>query len=283
MERVIKIHSGIYTVEDDFGSVYPYIARGNLKVKSDGVVTGDFVVSEGGVITKVLPRKNRLFRPSVANVDCVAIVVANPPAPDFYLFDKLTSSLKLLGVSVIMIVNKVDVGGETLRQISRDYSSVADRIFAVSALSGEGIDEFSEYLQGKLTVFTGQSAVGKTSLVNRLFGHEGRVGELSEKTKRGKQTTTVAEIITRGNAKIVDTAGFSAFELKIKADELKETYPEFEKLRGDCYFADCVHLNEPDCAVKNAVADGKISKERYFRYTEIYKDLKEKNDYGKNY
>lgn len=282
MERVIKIHSGKYTVENSEGEIYVCTARGNLKIKSDGVLTGDFVTTDNRVITGVLPRKNKISRPSVANVDCMAIVVADPPAPDFYLFDKLLSGAVLAGVTAVFVVNKADVSDETAKKIIENYSSAASGIFVVSAESGEGVDKLADYFRGKLTVFTGQSAVGKTSLVNRLFGHNGRVGELSAKTNRGKQTTTVAEIVSGNGAKIVDTAGFTAYDLKLSPEKLKETYPEYAKLSRECYFADCVHVGEPDCAVKNAVASGILSKQRYARYTELYKELKEKNVYGKN-
>lgn len=282
MERVIKIHSGAYTVENSDGEIFVCTARGNLKIKSDGVLTGDFVTTDNRVITGVLPRKNKTNRPAVANVDCIAIVVADPPSPDFYLFDKLLSAAVLSGITAIFIVNKADVSGETAKKIIENYSSAASEIFVVSAESGEGTDKLSDYLRGKLTVFTGQSAVGKTSLVNRLFGHNGKVGELSAKTNRGRQTTTVAEIVGNGGAKIIDTAGFTAYDLKIAPERLKETYPEYVGLARECYFADCAHIGEPDCAVKIAVEKGVLSKERYARYTELYKELKEKNVYGKN-
>ena len=278
--RIVKIRSGKYFAEID-GKVTECTAKGSLKIKADGIVTGDFVTVENGVITGVMPRKNRLYRPNVANVDVVAIVVGSPPVPDFYLIDKLISVCFLGGTEVVIVVNKLDIDGEIAKKIIENYSGAVGRIFQVSAKTGDGLNEFSEYVKGKLVVLTGQSAVGKTSVLNKFFGHDGRVGELSEKTKRGKQTTTVSEIVNGGGAKLMDTPGFTSLEISVKAEDLPEAYPEFIPYLGKCRFTDCKHLKEPDCMIKRAVEEGKINKERYLRYTEIYKEAKEGKNYGK--
>lgn len=278
MERVIRIKKGKYTVRNDADEERECFAKGSLKIKSDGILTGDFVKTENDVIVGVLPRKNRLERPFVANVDAVAIVVADPPSPDFYLLDKLLASCFLSGVEAVIVVNKTDLSDENLKKITEQYSAVA-KIFRLSALTGDGTKEFAEFLKGKTVVFTGQSAVGKTTLMNTLFGKDHKTGDVSEKTQRGRQTTTSATIVKEGDVEVIDTPGFTAFDLSIKHTDLAKGYADFIKYEKSCRFSDCSHLGEPDCGVKEAVDGGEIDKSRYERYAEIYKELKD----GKKY
>ncbi len=278
MERVIRIKKGKYTVRNDADEERECFAKGSLKIKSDGILTGDFVKTENDVIVGVLPRKNRLERPFVANVDAVAIVVADPPSPDFYLLDKLLVSCCLSGVEAAIVVNKTDLSDDNPKKIIEQYSAAA-KIFLVSALTGDGTQEFSEFLKGKTVVFTGQSAVGKTTLMNTLFGKDHKTGDVSEKTQRGRQTTTSATIVKAGDVEVVDTPGFTAFDLSVKYTDLAKGYAEFVKYERLCRFSDCSHIGEPDCGVKEAANNGEINKSRYSRYAEIYKELKD----GKKY
>lgn len=250
-----------------------------MKIKSDGIVTGDEVYIENGVVIKVLPRKNRLKRPNVANIDGVVVVVANPPQPDFYMTDKLISICTINDIPVSLVVNKLDIGDETADKIEKNYGGAVDKIFRVSAKTGEGFDELVKEFNGKTVVLTGQSAVGKTSILNRLFGENRQTGEVSRKTERGKQTTTVSEIVEKDGVGIIDTPGFSAIDLTITTDELPHSYPEFIKFLGECRFSDCKHIGEPFCAVKSAVENNIINKTRYSRYKEIYKELQNDKKY----
>lgn len=278
MERVIRIKKGKYTVRNDADEERECFAKGSLKIKSDGILTGDFVKTENDVIVGVLPRKNRLERPFVANVDAVAIVVADPPSPDFYLLDKLLASCFLSGVEAVIVVNKTDLSDDNPKKIIEQYSAAA-KIFLVSALTGDGTQEFSEFLKRKTVVFTGQSAVGKTTLMNTLFGKDYKIGDVSEKTQRGRQTTTSATIVKAGDVEVVDTPGFTAFDLSVKYTDLAKGYAEFVKYERLCRFSDCSHIGEPDCGVKEAANNGEINRSRYSRYAEIYKELKD----GKKY
>lgn len=278
MERVIRIKKGKYTVRSENGEERECFAKGNLKIKSDGIVTGDFVNCENGVIVSVLPRKNKLSRPLVSNVDAVAIIVADPPAPDFRLVDKLLATCAAADVGAVIVANKTDLTDENYKNILSQYSRVT-RIFPLSALNGDGTRDFFEWMQGKTVAFTGQSAVGKTTLMNALFGKNSKTGELSEKTRRGKQTTTAAEIVCEKGAEVIDTPGFTAFDLTLTPEKLKTGYTEIAEAAENCRFSDCSHIDEPDCAVKAAVKSGEINKSRYERYVEIYKELKN----GKKY
>lgn len=216
-------------------------------------------------------------------MDSFIIVVANPPAPDFCLFDKLISTAYSRNIPCSIVVNKVDIDSETANDIVKNYSNAVDNIFCISAKTGEGVERFKEFLKGRLIVFSGQSAVGKTSIVNRLFGENRRTGEVSYKTQKGKQTTTVSEITESNGIRIIDTPGFTAMEVDIEEDVFPWSYPEFSEIAVNCRFRGCRHINEPDCAIKNAVDEGLIYRERYVRYKQIYKELKEKRKYDKKY
>ncbi|MBE7087387.1 MAG: ribosome small subunit-dependent GTPase A, partial [Clostridiales bacterium] len=275
-------HSDCFLVSTEDG-LQKVGMRGVLRRRQDRVVVGDFVEFENGTISRVLERKNYFRRPSVANIDIVVIVVSPEPKPDFLLIDKLVLNALYSGIEIVFAVNKSDVSDTLFYKIKEEYSFVKADFYKVGALNKDGVDEFSKRLTGKLSLFAGQSAVGKTSLVNALFGTVLKTGGLSERVMRGKHTTTYSEIHCYFNTRIIDTPGFAVIDGIMKSNELKDYYPEYVPLAKDCKFLDCKHLNEPDCAVKKAIEEGKLSKDRYQRYLEIYEELRQKEKrYEKN-
>lgn len=279
--QVVKVCSDAYFVLSENEKISQKCsARGLLKHKKAELFVGDFVEYENGVIKSVYERKNTFVRPSVVNIDIVAIVVSFEPEPDYLLIDKLILNAEKSGVDKILVVNKTDADGELFSSIKKEYASAVSAVFAVSAKNGSGISELLKYLDGKLTVLAGQSAVGKTSLINEIFGARFKTGELSEKSARGRHTTTFSAIHIADNLKIIDSPGFAVINAFIEKDELKDYYPEFIGFADKCRFRGCLHLSEPNCAVKNAVDDGIISEKRYSRYVEIYNEISTK---GKNY
>ena len=279
--QVIRIRSGKYAVEYADGRVEETVARGVLRVKSDGIVTGDYVETANGAIGKVYPARTRFVRPAVANVDVLCLVLARPPEPDFLLADKVLASACAAGAEAVIAVNKTDLAGDVFARAIREYAAAGVPVVRVSAADGSGLDDLKDLLRGKLTAFCGQSAVGKTSLLNALFGLDRRTGEVAEKTLRGRHTTTACEIVREGEFRIADTPGFSAFSCDVSPEELADCYPEFAGLT--CRFRGCSHLSEPGCAVRAAVENGRIPAARYERYAEIYGQLKEqrRNRYAK--
>ncbi len=278
--KIVKASSNGYTVRNNDND-YQCTARGKLKLTKYGLMVGDNVEFHNGVILKVFERKNQLIRPRVSNVDAVIIVVAPLPKPDYYLVDKVLITAEKLGLEALIVLNKSELDSEIITQINQ-YKTVCD-IISVSAKTGEGLNELKQKLQGKTVVFAGQSAVGKTSLVNALFGVELRVGDLSEKIERGKHTTTYSQIFEKDGVCVIDSPGFAVLEVQADMSQLSTLYGEYEQLAVNCKFRGCTHTEEPDCAVKKAVSEGKLSKERYDRYVEIFNDIKNRRkDYGKN-
>jgi ribosome biogenesis GTPase len=233
------------------------------------------------VISSIKKRKNSLIRPSIANIDLINIVISNPPAPDLILVDKLICSARIKGIDFFITVNKADLNNIDLQNIINSYKKIC-KIFVVSALTGENIEQLKDYIKGRLVCFAGQSAVGKTSLINRILGIDNKTGEVSLKTERGKHTTTVTELITKDNFFVADTPGFSTLFNDISQTELSDIFfqGETEYL---CKFRGCLHLKEPDCAIKNMVESGEINKKRYERYLQILNELIEKDKRRKNY
>ena len=228
------------------------------------------------MIEKVVERRSYFQRTNVANIDLINVVIASLPEPDFLLVDKLIIEALSGGADVILTVNKSDTGGNLFDRCVKNYSGAVDRIFHVSAESGEGLSELESYLSGKFCAFAGQSAVGKTSLINRIFSLDKAVNSVSEKTQRGRHTTTGREIHFNGDLMVIDTPGFSSVEvLNVKSDRLGEYYREFSPYIGKCFYIGCTHTAEPDCLIKQAVESGVIPKERYTRYVEIFKEIKE--------
>ena len=270
--QIRKAHSDSYEVIFN-GQTIKCTARGILRKSDKKPVVGDFVEIENTAITKILDRKNTFIRPSVANVDVIVVVVSPKPEPDFYLIDKMLINAYNKGVKIIFAVNKSDLGIDIVNDIREQYSGSNVEIISISALTKSGTEELKEKLNGKLTVFAGQSAVGKSSLINAMFGLNLRTGELSEKIQRGRHTTTHSEIHTCDGVSIIDSPGFAVIEAFVSAKDLKDFYPEFLEYSSGCKFRECTHTSEPNCQVKLAVSEGKLNSKRYERYLEIYKEI----------
>ncbi len=279
--RLVKVCSDGYTVRAD-GVDYVCRARGKLRLSSDRLFVGDTVEFENCVINEVKERKNYLIRPRVSNVDLAVVVIAHVPQPDFYLVDKVLIASEKIGIETIIVVNKTEMDKKVLSDVINQYGSVCE-IISVSAKDNKGIEVLRQKLKGKTAVLAGQSAVGKTSIINALFSLELKTGELSEKISRGRHTTTYSEIFEKDDVSVVDSPGFAVIEAEADETELLQLYPEYVKLSEKCRFRGCSHTIEPDCEVKLAVDRGQLSKERYQRYVEIYSEIKNRRKkYEKN-
>ena len=275
--RVVSHYSDYFDVATDNGVVQ---VRARGKLRRDELIVGDFVsVSFDGevpVITKIKKRENSLIRPSVANIDLIVIVVAPKPETDLYLVDKLIINCKRAGIECAICLNKCDIASEALlSSLKNQYSSDVTAVVSASAKEAK-VDELLPVLQGKLVCFAGQSAVGKSTLSNAILGEELlKTGELSERIGRGKNTTTSATILNGNGFSFIDTPGFSMLDVfEPDPEALGAYYDEYVTYSNDCKFHPCTHTLEPDCAVKKAVEEGKISAERYERYCKIYEESK---------
>lgn len=270
---LIRKNNGLFDVELD-GEITAYKALG--KVKKSGIYVGDYVEVDK-VITKVYPRKNRLIRPPLANLDKLFIVLASVPKPDFVLVDKLILYCKVSGIEPIIIVNKDDINEKSFDDcVKKIYNKVVKVIFA----SKDNVLEIRKQIVG-ITAFAGQSAVGKSSLINSLLGLEqAKVGNLSQRIERGKQTTRMTSLYRCEKGYIADTAGFSLLDanlvLPVQPQELGRYYPDFLKFIPECKFRSCTHEGDKNCGVVCAVKDGKIDNTRYNNYLKILMELKEK-------
>ena len=284
--KIIKGVGGFYEVLSG-GEVYTLRARGKFRREGLTPLPGDeceFTPGSGeelGFVDKILPRRNALRRPMVANVDLLVLVVtACEPEPDLLLLDKLLLAASLLRMEALIAVNKCDIAApQAVEGLSRQYALAVPSVIPVSAKSGRGIAELLEKMRGKCCCFSGQSGVGKTSILNRLFpGRERETGGMSEKTARGRHTTRHAELLPfPGGGAVADTPGFSLIEMdSLEPSQLPFCYPEFAPYAGKCRFAGCLHDSEPDCAVKAAAEAGVIPPERMQRYRAILAETREK-------
>ena len=272
---ITNVTSSRFTVFSD-GKYHVLSARGVLKIRSKGIKVGDKVEFDENSVVKVFERKNYFPRINVANIDCVNIVVASVPKPDLMLVDKLIVEARASGAEVYITVNKSDIGGGSAEYFTENYRNAVENVFIVSAKEKTGFSALKAACKNKLVAFAGQSAVGKTSLSNVIFDMKERVDDVSEKTMRGRHTTTGRTIYIDDEYRIIDTPGFSAIDvLSVKSSSLSLYYKEFAPYNGKCYYIGCTHINEPDCLVKSALSSGKISRERYNRYCEIFKEIKE--------
>lgn len=272
-----------YTVlcEED-GQEYTLRAQKKLRHQKMTPMVGDRVRfspgqgEEDGWLEEILPRKSEMLRPSVANADMLMLVVASVPHPDMMLIDKLILRAAKGGMTPALCVNKIDLGGDLAEEIRAEYAGTQLRVFAASALTGEGVDTLREAMRGRVTCLAGQSAVGKSSLLNALFGLELETGGLSRKTERGRHTTRRSEMMAVDGMMVLDTPGFSLLELdEMDPQDFAQLYPEYNELAGECRFQPCLHDREPGCAVHAAVGAGKLSAVRWQRYRELLAEVKE--------
>ncbi|SFT47237.1 ribosome biogenesis GTPase [Selenomonas sp. GACV-9] len=287
--RVIKAYNSFFYVLTDMENGQEMVTcklRGKFKKsrRSVGVVPGDRVridrLPDGsGVVEEQLPRTSLLKRPAVANITQVVLTFA-AAQPDLHplLLNRFLVLAEWSGIPKIVIcVNKQDLYEGDIETFLKAYEQIGYPVLRVSAHQGEGIVELRQQLQGETTVFAGPSGVGKSSLLNCIDERLAlQTGHVSEKIKRGRHTTRVAELLPYAGGFIVDTPGFSAMELtELDTQELPGYFPEFRPYLDGCRFAPCSHTHEPDCAVKAAVAAGAITQERYDAYVNIYEEIKE--------
>ena len=237
-----------------------------------------------GNIDEVLERKNELIRPAVANIDQALVIFAiKKPEPNLNLLDRFLIMMQQKEIPCILVFNKSDLATEEERQALRDiYAGSGCEILFVSAKQDQGIEEVRNVLKGKTSTVAGPSGVGKSSLINKLQSDVNmETGSISEKIERGKHTTRHTEFIPIGeDTFIMDTPGFSSLAVfDMEKEELEQFYPEFDEYRDTCRFNGCSHTHEPGCGVKEAIEEGKISKERYENYKLIYDELKNRKKY----
>ena len=275
--RILRSISGFYDVQTPGGTV-TCRARGHLRRGSNFPLTGDMVestVEKGkGMVEKILPRRNQFVRPAVANIDALVVFAANVnPVTEPFLIDRVAAIAGDQEVEVILCVNKCDL--DPAVDLIRIYTHAGFRVIPASAETGEGVEQLRQMIRGKLTAFTGNSGVGKSSILNRLCPElKLPVGEVSEKLGRGRHTTRHVELYCLGeDTYVADTPGFSSFDTDQMEVMLKENlqyaFPDFGSYIGSCQFHDCSHRKEPGCAVTAALAAGEIEPTRYDSYLRL--------------
>lgn len=274
--RVIKKNANIFTI-DCGESVFDVMPSG--KTKEKGIFVGDNVEFDD-VITAVRERKNLLIRPPVANIDKMFIVVCEVPKADFLLVDKMIIYCYLNDIVPVIVINKIDIAKEDfIKQIEEDYKFLD--IVKISA-KNQDVKELLPEIDG-ICALAGQSAVGKSSIINAIFASEvTQTGHLSKKIERGKQTTRMVTLYKTENGYIADTAGFSMLDLSmisnLEKDELASYYPDFMRAREKCKYRSCLH-EMGDCGIIEEVKSGKISQNRYKNYLKILNELKVNKKY----
>ncbi|RGY99425.1 ribosome small subunit-dependent GTPase A [Clostridium sp. AM58-1XD] len=289
--KIIKGIAGFYYVHDGISRVYECKAKGIFRNRKIKPLVGDDVqfdvLDEGdgeGNITEILPRKNSLVRPAVANIDQALVVFSiTNPEPNLNLLDRFLVMMEYQEIPVVICFNKTDLTAkedeETYRKI---YESAGYRVIFTSTYEKSGLEEVKKLITGKTTALAGPSGVGKSSMTNRLYPEAAmETGSISEKIKRGKHTTRHTELFFLGDETyMMDTPGFSSMYVEeMEEKDLKDYFPEFAAYEEACRFLGCVHIGERVCGIKEAVEEGKISRSRYENYCLMYQELKDKRRY----
>lgn len=281
--KIIKSQKELYYV-DTKEKVYMAKARGNFRVKDKKPLVGDNVEIEAleenkAYITKLIERKNEIKRPNIANIDklLVFITINNPPL-NLYNLDKYLAMCEYLNISVTIMLTKIDLASsEEIKDLVDIYQNIGYEIFLIDNYNDFPKDKIMEILKGKTSAVSGASGVGKSTFLSNLIDRELEIGDISEKSKRGKNTTRHTEIFKLFDQTFIfDTPGFDSFDFDFLEDEndLKNTFVELRN--RNCKFKDCNHINEPACRVKEDLGKGKISKSRYKNYVQLFEELKQR-------
>ena len=290
---IIENISNLYRVavpEENEVKIYEATARGRFKKDEITPVVGDNVeieitdeVNQKAVINEIMPRKVFIKRPKLANITQLVLVMAiKDPKPDLLLLDKQLAFARFIGVKAIIVLNKIDLDEENkFEEIKQIYEKIGYPVIETDAKKAKGVNQLKKLLKGNINAFSGNSGVGKSTLINGIFKKDiTQEGEISKKNKRGKNTTTAIKLYEiEKDTYIADTPGFSTFDItEIESKELAHYFKEFEKEIANCEFVGCTHIKEENCGIKKAVEEGRIEKERYERFCKIYEELKQKEE-----
>ena len=292
---IIENIANLYKIENkekNQKEVYEAYARGKFKKEEITPVVGDFVEFEvtdeenkKAVITEIAERKVYIKRPKMANITQLVLVVSSKdPKPDLLMLDKQLAFSEFLDLKACIVLNKIDLDDEEeFKNIKEIYSKIGYEVIETQAnkkdIKENLIENLIKTLKGNINVLAGNSGVGKSTLINAIFNKElTQEGEISNRNKRGKNTTTSTKLYEiEENTYIADTPGFSTFSIEeIPSNRLAEYFKEFKKEIQNCEFASCTHIKEENCGIKQAIKEGKISPDRYDRFCKIYEELKQK-------
>ena len=284
--KIIKGIGGFYYVAAEDGQIYECKARGAFRKEGVRPLVGDdcgISVQDAearlGTVDRILPRRNQLIRPAVANTDqAIVIFAASKPEPSEGLIDRYLVGMTYADMPVRVVINKIDQEMERAEELRELYEAAGYSVFLTSAKRGDGLPELRKELEGKTSVLSGPSGVGKSSLMNALFpGFSAETGAISEKIGRGRHTTRHTELMVAGTGTyLLDTPGFTSVDLpeRLTEESLPLCFPEFEPYLGTCRFSSCLHITEPDCRVRQAVENGQIRRSRYESYKNFMEILK---------
>ena len=268
---------------------YSCYVRGKFRNQETTPIVGDnveiLIINEEkreAIIEEIKERKNEIKRPKIANIDQIIFIISTKnPKPDLLMLDKQLAYANKIGIEAIIVINKMDLQ-ENYKKIQEEYTNVGYKTIVTSAKEKIGIEEVKKSLKNKISVLSGNSGVGKSSIINAIYGfNKTEEGEISQKNKKGKNTTTDTKLYEiEKNTYVADTPGFSSFEInEIESIELDKCFLEFKNKIEKCEFVGCTHIKEENCEIKKNVEKGTISKGRYERYCIIYNELKDKEKY----
>lgn len=291
---IVENIANLYQIQklDEESNILTYeaTARGRFKKEEISPVVGDFVIFEvtdeknnKAVINKILERNVYVKRPKLANITQIILVVSSKnPKPDLLLLDKQLAFAEFLGIQALIVLNKTDLDDKSeFKKLKEIYEKIGYTVIITEAKTGKGTEKLTEKLKNNINAFSGNSGVGKSTLINSIFNKNiTEEGEISQRNKRGKNTTTAIKLyLIDKNTYIADTPGFSTFSIEeIESNKLANYFLEFKNEITNCEFVGCTHIKEENCGIKKAIKEGKIEKIRYERFCKIYQQLKEREE-----